>query len=242
MKRMQFIVVVFIAFIANVACFKRLVPVSKRFVTFANKVDGITIEGNLTPLSNNLLVKVKEAASSTASGLFIPDSAKARPTEGTVVAVGPGRVHPDTAKLLETTVKVGSHVLYGKYDGTELKYNDASHQMIKDDDVLLTYTGSEATLDNVECVKDQVLIQLPPKEEKSQSGIIISTPGSQDKRSTSGIVAKVGPGRHAANGELIQPQVAAGDGVRFREFGGNLVKLGGEEFIVVRSSDILAKW
>ena len=48
----------------------------------SNKLDGITIEGNLVPLSNNVLVKVKEIAASTSGGLFIPDNAKERPTEG----------------------------------------------------------------------------------------------------------------------------------------------------------------
>ncbi|RYG68269.1 co-chaperone GroES, partial [archaeon] len=107
----------------------------------ANKVDGVTIEGNLTPLHNNLLIKVKEAAKSTAGGLILPDNAKERPTEGTVVAAGPGKVHPETAVRLEMSVRVGDNVLYGKYDGTELKYNEAHHQLIKDDDVLLVYQG-----------------------------------------------------------------------------------------------------
>ena len=75
---------------------------------------------------------------------------------GEVIAAGPGRVHPETAILIETAVSIGDKVLYGKYDGTELKYDNEAHQLIKDDDVLLTYHGEEATIDNVECVKDQV--------------------------------------------------------------------------------------
>lgn len=219
-----------------------MVPIARRFGVRANKIDGISIEGSLTPLANNVLVKVKEVPSATASGIYIPEKAKERPTEGKVVAVGPGRTHPDTAKLLPTTVQVGHSVLYGKYDGTELKYNDETHQMIKDDDILLTYTGNEATVDTVSCVKDQVLIKLPAKEETSKSGIIVSTSSSPTVRPTQGKVVKVGPGKQASNGEVIAPQVRVGDGVRFREYGGSEVKLGGEEYIVVRASDILAKW
>lgn len=239
---MYLVPVLLIAGCMSVAAFTRTFPLRRGVFTKANKLDGITIEGNLTPLTNNLLIKVKEIASATSGGLYIPDNAKERPTEGTVIAAGPGRVHPETAVQLHNAVQVGHNVVYGKYDGTELKYNDANHQMIKDDDVLLTYTGPEATLQNVQCVKDQVLVKLPPKEETNTAGIIISTPGSTEKRPNYGTVAKVGPGRQAGNGEVMKPQVAVGDGVRFREYGGNQIKLGGDEYIVVRAYDILAKW
>ena len=162
----------------------------------ANKLDGLTIEGELLPVANNLLVKVKEALASTQGGLFIPDNAKERPTEGLVINNGPGRYHPETGVLLEIAVKTGSNVIYGKYDGSELKYNDQPHQLIKDDDVLLVYptADKEATFANVQCVKDQVLIKLPPREEKNAVGIIISTPGEKDKkRADYGVVAKVRP-------------------------------------------------
>jgi chaperonin GroES len=210
--------------------------------TKTNKLDGITINGDLTPLSNNLLIKVKEVATSTTGGIYIPDNAKERPTEGMVIAAGPGRVHPETAFQLDIAVKEGESVLYGKYDGTELRYNDLDHQLIKDDDVLLKYTGDRATLANVTPVKDQVLIKLPPKEEKNSAGLIISTPGSKEKRRDYGEVVKVGPGRQAGNGVYQQIQVKPGDKARFREFAGTIIKLDSEEYIVVRAYDILAKW
>lgn len=208
----------------------------------ANKIDGISVEGNLQPISNNLLIKVKEVASSTAGGLYIPDNAKERPTEGSVIAAGPGRVHPETGVQLDIAAIAGHNVIYGKYDGTELKYNDADHQLIKDDDVLLTYEGDRASLENVKCVKDQVLVKLPPKEEKNASGIIISTPGSKDKRRDYGEVMKVGPGRQAGNGIYQKIQVQPGDNVKFREFAGTEVKLDGKDYLVIRAYDILAKW
>ena len=62
----------------------RLMKSSRQFSLGANKLDGNIIEGDLKPLSNNVLVKVKEVASNTAGGLFIPDNAKERPTEGTL--------------------------------------------------------------------------------------------------------------------------------------------------------------
>jgi chaperonin GroES len=217
-----------------------------RFATLkANKLDGITIEGNLQPVSNNLLIKVKEALSETKGGLFIPDNAKERPTEGEVIAHGPGRVHPETAVQLDIAVKSGVNVMYGKYDGSELKYNGFEHQLIKDDDVLLTYPkGQEATVANVTPVKDQVLIKLPPKIEANQSGIIIATPteGEQKKRADYGTVVKTGPGRQAGNGKYMEPQVKSGDNVRFRDFAGNEIKLDGGDYLVIRAYDVLAKW
>jgi len=151
-----------------------------------NKLDGINIDGDLQPLSNNVLVKVKEALTATSGGLYIPDNAKEKPTEGTVIACGPGRIHPETAFQLDMAVKVGDSVLYGKYDGSELKYNEINHQLIKDDDILLKYSGKDITLANAEPVKDQVLIRLPPKEQTNNAGLIITTPGTTDKRPDTG--------------------------------------------------------
>ena len=159
-----------------------------------------------------------------------------------MIASGPGRIHPETGVQLNIAVNVGDGVIYGKYDGSELRYNDVDHQLIKDDDVLLKYEGSAATLENVQCVKDQVLVKLPPKEEKNSAGIIINTPGAKEKRRDYGVVTKIGPGRQAGNGVYLPVQVEPGDNVRFREFAGTEVKIEGIEYLVVRVYDILAKW
>lgn len=207
------------------------------------------------------MIKVKEAAVSTAGGLFIPDNAKGngiiilylnviinfillleRPTEGLVIAAGPGRIHPETAVQMDMAAKVGESVVYGKYDGSELKYNDVNHQMIKDDDILFKYQGTEMKLDLINCVKDQVLIRLPPKEEAASSGIILSTPGDKEKKPDHGTVVKIGPGRQAGNGKYMPIQVEPNDKVKFRSFAGNEIKIQGIDYIVVRAYDILAKW
>lgn len=230
--------------VAVVSSFTFAIPPALRKSSFlkANKLDGMTIEGNLKPLSNNLFVKVKESASLTKSGFIIPDKLKERASEGTVVGAGPGMVHLDTGINLDMSAAVGINVIYGKYDGCEIKYNDANHQMIKDDDVLLVYSGSEATLDAVQCVKDKVLIKLPPKEESRQSGIIISSSSKEEQVPTRGTVVKVGPGRQASTGVRMVPQVQPGDNVMFREYGGTPLKLEGEDYLVARMHDIFAKW
>ena len=208
-----------------------------------HKLDGISIDGDLVPLSNNVLVRVKEAATATQGGIFIPDNAKEKPTEGTVIATGPGRIHPDTAIKMDMAVNVGDSVIYGKYDGSELKYDDVTHQLIKDDDVLLYYSGPQATVANVKCAKDNVLILLPPKEISNVAGLIVAVKSEgSDQRPDYGEVVQVGPGRQAGNGSFMKIQVDAGDKCRFRNFAGSEIKIENKDYLVIKSYDILAKW
>lgn len=84
---------------------------------------------NVKPLSNRVLVEPVAAETQTASGLFIPDTAKEKPSKGVVVAVGNG------SKDYEMTVKVGDTVLYGKYAGTELKFEGKDYLIMKEDEI-----------------------------------------------------------------------------------------------------------
>lgn len=207
----------------------------------SNKLDSITINKDLKPLSNNILVKVKEIPKSTPGGLYIPENAQVRPSEGVVVAIGPGKANPETGAISSILVKVGDNVVYGKYDGTQLKYNNKHHQLIKDEDVLMTYSGSEMSVSSLQCTSDHVLIKLLPKEQSSQSGIILSA-STQDSTSINGVVVRVGPGRLARNGKFIPMQVQQGDSVRFRDLGGDRLKLDGQDYVVVTAEDVLAAW
>jgi chaperonin GroES len=84
----------------------------------------------IQPLSDRVLVEPQEAETKTASGLYIPDSAKEKPQQGKVVAVGKGK------KDHNMTVKVGDIVLYGKYSGSELKYEGNDYLIMREDDIL----------------------------------------------------------------------------------------------------------
>jgi chaperonin GroES len=90
---------------------------------------------NVRPLSDRILVKRVESESKTKGGLYIPDSAKEKPSEAIVVAVGPGKVRDDGSRR-ELAVKKGDRVLYGKYDGTEVKIDGDEHLIIRESDVL----------------------------------------------------------------------------------------------------------
>ncbi len=84
---------------------------------------------NITPLADRVLVEPAAAEEKTASGLFIPDTAKEKPQKGTVVAVGNGK------KDEPLTVKVGDQVLYGKYAGTELSVDGQDYLIMREADI-----------------------------------------------------------------------------------------------------------
>ena len=88
----------------------------------------------IKPLEDRIVVKALEAEQTTASGLVIPDTAKEKPQEGTVVAVGPGRF--DNGVRIPIDVKVGDVVLYSKYGGTEVKYSHEEFLVLSARDVL----------------------------------------------------------------------------------------------------------
>jgi chaperonin GroES len=90
---------------------------------------------NLKPLGDRLVVEPRERESTTASGLVLPETAKEKPQEGEVIAVGPGR-RDDDGKRVDMDVKVGDIVLYAKYGGTEIKIDDKKLLILKESDVL----------------------------------------------------------------------------------------------------------
>ncbi|MBU0553805.1 co-chaperone GroES [Myxococcota bacterium] len=89
----------------------------------------------IRPLYDRIIVKRLEAETKTKSGLYIPDSAKEKPIEGEVIAVGNGKVLDDgSVRTLE--VKVGDRILFGKYSGTEIKLDGEEHLILREDEVL----------------------------------------------------------------------------------------------------------
>ena len=91
---------------------------------------------NIKPLEDRLVVKPLDAEQTTASGLVIPDTAKEKPQEGEVLAVGPGRWNEDGDERIPLDVKVGDRVLYSKYGGTEIKHGGEEYLILSARDVL----------------------------------------------------------------------------------------------------------
>ena len=107
------------------------------------------------PLNDRVLVKRLESEEKTAGGLFIPDTAKEKPSRGEVVAVGPGKCD-ESGKRIAMSVKAGDNVLFNKYAGTEIKLDGVEHLVMREDDILgyhrLNYTNFEE------------IISCPPKK------------------------------------------------------------------------------
>jgi chaperonin GroES len=89
----------------------------------------------IKPMNDRVLVVRVEEVQKTAGGIIIPDTAKEKPQEGKVVAVGPGKVGDD-GKRTALEVKAGDRVLFGKYAGTEMKIDGVEHVFMREDDIL----------------------------------------------------------------------------------------------------------
>ncbi|CAI8325457.1 MAG: co-chaperone GroES [Schleiferiaceae bacterium] len=86
---------------------------------------------NIRPLADRVIIEPAAAETTTASGIIIPDTAQEKPQKGTVVAVGPGK------KDEPMTVNVGDVVLYGKYSGTEFKYENGDYLIMREADIMV---------------------------------------------------------------------------------------------------------
>jgi chaperonin GroES len=90
---------------------------------------------SIKPLADRVVLKVLEAEEKTASGIVLPDTAKEKPQQGKIIAVGPGRV-ADDGKTIPMSVKQGDTVLFAKYAGTEVKYKGEEYLIMKESDIL----------------------------------------------------------------------------------------------------------
>lgn len=168
--------------------------------------------------------------------------AKIKKTEGTVISAGPGKTHQESGLLFPMPVESGDGVVYGKYDGTEVEYDGDKHTLIRDDDILVKFKGDKLTLDTADVISDNVLVKVDDDGEETASGLLIAASAKKGGKPSTGTVVKVGPGRMASNGEIMTVDIGVGDMVKYRDFAGNEVTIEGDEFSVVRMTDILAKF
>lgn len=140
-------------------------------------------------------------------------------------------------------ISIGDSVSFGQFDGEQVTYNGATHTLLRDDDILVKFpAGSEPTLENAEVIWDNVLVKVEEVDEMESGGILIAATVKKSATSSIGEVVKVGPGRLAFNGVLMEMDVAPGDMVKFRDFAAQEVEINGEEYAVVRMNDLLAKF
>ena len=89
----------------------------------------------IKPLGDRILIRPSEQAEEKIGGIIIPDTAKEKPQEGEVVAVGPGKLLENGERQV-ISVAVGNKILYGKYSGTEIKYDDVEYLIVSEDNIL----------------------------------------------------------------------------------------------------------
>ena len=94
----------------------------------------------IRPLQDRIIVKRVQEEEKTKGGIIIPDSAKEKPIEGKVIAVGKGKVNDD-GKLTPLDVKVGDKILFGKYSGSEIKIDGEEHLIMREEDILGVVEG-----------------------------------------------------------------------------------------------------
>ena len=90
---------------------------------------------NIKPIADRVVIEAAPAEEKTASGIYIPDTAKEKPQQGTVVAVGPGKYAEATGSLIPPSVNTGDTVLYGKYAGTEITYEGKEYLIMRESDL-----------------------------------------------------------------------------------------------------------
>lgn len=93
---------------------------------------------NVKPLADRIIVKAAEAEEMTKGGIILPDTAKEKPQQGEVVAVGPGKVS-DSGNIVKVTLKSGDKVLYGKYSGTEITVDGEDVLIMRESDILAVF-------------------------------------------------------------------------------------------------------
>lgn len=90
---------------------------------------------NITPLDDRIVVQQHEAEEKTAGGIVLPDNAKEKPTRGTVLATGPGKML-ESGNRAKLSVRIGDEVFYGKYSGTEVSLDGKKYTVLREQDVL----------------------------------------------------------------------------------------------------------
>ena len=98
---------------------------------------------SVTPLHDRVIVKPAPAEEKTAGGIIIPDTAKEKPMEGEIIAVGPGG-RDENGKLVPLDVKAGDRILFGKWSGTEIKLDGVEYLIMKESDIMGILEGSSA--------------------------------------------------------------------------------------------------
>ncbi|WVZ65090.1 hypothetical protein U9M48_014511 [Paspalum notatum var. saurae] len=189
---------------------------------------------SIKPLGDRVLVKIKTSEAKSEGGILLPVSVQTRPQGGEVVAVGEGRSFGSNS--IEISVPIGAQVVYSKYAGTELKFNDADHLILKEDDIIGILEGDDVK--DLKPLNDRILIKVAEAEEKTAGGLLL-TQATKEKPSIGTVVA-VGPGPLGEDGSRNPLSITAGSNVMYTKYAGSEFKGEDGEYMVLRASDVMA--
>ncbi|KAF8046980.1 hypothetical protein N665_3283s0003 [Sinapis alba] len=190
---------------------------------------------SIKPLGDRVLVKIKEAEEKTMGGILLPSTAQSKPQGGEVVAVGEGRTIGKNK--IDITVPTGAQIIYSKYAGTEVDFNDVKHLILKEDDIVGLLETDD--IKDLKPLNDRVFIKVAEAEEKTAGGLLL-TETTKEKPSIGTVIA-VGPGSLDEEGKLQPLPISTGSTVLYSKYAGNDFKgKDGSNYIALRASDVMA--
>ncbi|CAK9155183.1 unnamed protein product [Ilex paraguariensis] len=190
---------------------------------------------SLKPLGDRVLVKIKIAEEKTVGGILLPTTAQTKPQGGEVVAVGEGRTVGKNK--VDVSIKTGTQVVYSKYTGTEVEFDESNHLILKEDDIIGILDTDDVK--DMKPLNDRVLIKVAEAEEKTAGGLLL-TEASKEKPSIGTVIA-VGPGPLDEEGNKSSLSISPGNTVLYSRYAGNDFKgADGSEYIALRASDVMA--
>jgi len=206
-------------------------------------LEGKEIDNALTPINNMVLVKKVDVVDQTGGGIFLTGKSKISKSEGKVVSAGPGRRNSESGFLRPSSLSPSEIVVFGKYDGEEITYDGSTHTLIRDDDVLVKFpVDKPMTLEDAQVLWDNVLVKVVVMEQEASGGILVAATSKKLTTSSIGEVMSVGPGKYAFDGGLMEMDIQMGDMVKFRDFAAQEVEIEGEEYAVLKMTDLIAKF
>ena len=204
------------------------------------QINNYALPGPLTPLGNQVLVKLGKVDDMTTGGLFVPTEKMEKPKEGVVVLCGPGKALTTNGAMQTCPVKVGDYVLIEDTTGEKVDYNGDQHIFCDADQLLGVFADQQQTVSAFEPIGDLILVEGAEQETETSTGIALA--GLDDEEGNSGAVVAVGPGKRLDNGELAPPKVSIGESVMYVRRAGAEVTIEGKKFFAVSEDQCLCKW
>ncbi|KAJ8903914.1 hypothetical protein NDN08_000445 [Rhodosorus marinus] len=212
-----------------------------RMASDEHELQGRKITGTPVPIRNYVFAKRAAAPDSTEGGLVLADVAKEKPNFGTVLATGDGGSYRLTGIKMPMVVKPGDSVVFGRFGGLEVTYDNSKHIFVDQFDLLCKLKEGDYKPENVEPLFDKVFVKVAKKMDQTASGIMIA-PGASESKNM-GEVMSTGPGRALENGEYEEMPVSSGQSVLWGDYVGTKLAFDRDnEYVFLRASDLLAAW